>query len=200
MPIKYRLFANFAVRLNVESLINSMTMGKAGKVLKASASFMKALEANHPKGIRLRSRIAVICALAFIVLDVIFVADSYEYLPDIVSLKDSDGLFVRAVEKTAYIGYDIQRLIMLITAFFVAWAIKPCFRTPIIYKRVRCFILDIVNLTITSAIALTMVELAIALGDPQEVSYLSQWLSFLFWVAVMAVELAYDLRKIKPRK
>ncbi len=64
-------------------------------------------------------------------------------------------------------------------------------------RRVRCFILDIVNLTIVSAIAVTMVELLIAKGESQELSYFSQWISFLFWVVVMAVELAFDLRKIR---
>lgn len=163
-----------------------------------TSSFMRTLEANHPKGIRLRSRIAVICALTFIVIDVIFVAYNYDYLPDVIpAFEDTYGIFIEAIEKSSYIGYDIQRLVMLLSAFIVAWAIKPCIKTAIIYKRVRCFILDIVNLTITSAIAMTMVELAIAKGESQEISYFSQWIAFLFWVVVMAIELTFDLKKIR---
>lgn len=167
-------------------------------MMKAITTFMKSLEANHPKGIRVRSRIAVICALAFIVIDIIFVAYNYNYLPEIIpEYQDVDGVFIEAVNKSTYISYDIQRLIMLLSAFFVAWAIKPCFKTQIIYKRVRCFIFDIVNLTITSAIAITMVEITIAKGESQDISYYSQWITFLFWFAVMAVELTYDLKKIR---
>lgn len=173
-------------------------MKKYKKAITATSSFMKALEANHPKGIRVRSRLAVICAVTFIIIDVIFLAFNYDYLPDVIpAFEDTKGIFVKAVEKSSYISYDIQRLAVLLSAFIVAWAIKPCFKTAIIYKRVRCFILDIVNLTITSAIAITMIELAIAKGEPKEISYFSQWMVFLFWIVVMAGELAYDLRKIR---
>ena len=176
-------------------------MRKERKTITATSSFIKALEANHPKGIRVRSRLAIICALTFIVIDFLFVAYNYDYLPDIIpAFEDTEGIFIEAVEKSSYIGYDIQRLVILLSAFIVAWVIKPCFKTAIIYKRVRCFILDIVNLTITSAIAMTMVELAIAKGEPQEISYFSQWIAFIFWVVVMAGELAYDLRKIHKLK
>lgn len=173
-------------------------MKKVQKAIAKSSSFMKALEANHPEGIRVRSRIAVICALIFIIIDVIFLAYNYDCLPDIIpAFEDKEGIFIETVEKLSYIGYDIWRLAILLSAFIVAWAIKPCFKTDIVYKRVRCFILDIVNLTIVSAIAMTMVELAIAKGEPQEISYRSQWIAFLFWVAVMSVELVFDLRKIR---
>ena len=168
------------------------------KAITTTSSFLKTLEANHPKGIQVRSYLAVTCAMVFIVIDVIFVACNYDYLPDVIpAFEDTDGIFIEAIEKSSYIDYDIQRLVMLISAFIVTWAIKPCFRDALIYKRVRCFVLDIVNLTITSAIAMTMVELAIAKGESQEISYFSQWIAFLFWVAVMAVELAYDLRKLR---
>ncbi len=161
---------------------------------------MKALEANNPKGIRVRSRIAVICALTFIVIDVIFVAYNYDYLPDVIpAFKDTNGIFIKEMEKWSFIGYDMQRLVVLISAFIVGWAIKPCFKTSIIYKRVRCLILDITNLTIMSAIAMTMLEVAIAKGESQEMSYFSQWIAFLFWVVVMSGELAYDLRKIRTK-
>lgn len=142
----------------------------------------------------MRSRLAIICALTFIVIDVLFVAYNYDYLPDVIPAFE---VFIEAMEKSSYIGYDIQRFVLLLSAFIVAWAIMPCFKTAIIYQRVRCFILDIVNLTITSAIAMTMVELAIAKGEPHEISYFSQWIAFIFWVVVMAGELAYDLRKIR---
>ena len=176
-------------------------MRKERKTITATSSFIKALEANHPKGIRVRSRLAIICALTFIVIDFLFVAYNYDYLPDVIpAFEDTDGIFIEAMEKSSYIGYDIQRFVLLLSAFIVAWAIKPYFKTAIIYQRVRCFILDIVNLTITSAIAMTMVELAIAKGEPQEISYFSQWIAFIFWVVVMAGELAYDLRKIHKLK
>ncbi len=171
---------------------------KIGKTISLS---MKAMEANHVKGIRLRSRIAVICALLFIVIDIIFVAYNYDYLPNVIpSFKDSNGVFIEAIEKSAYIDYNIQRLIMLFSAFFVTRVIRPCFKARIIYKRVCCFILDVVNLTVTSAIAMTMVEVAMARGESQEISYFSQWIAFLFWIVVMTGELAYDLRKIRKRK
>ena len=173
-------------------------MKMAGKAISVTSSFLKALEANHPKGIRVRSRLAVICAVVFIVIDVIFVAYNYDYLPDIIpAFEDTEGIFIKAVEKSSYIGYDFQRLAILISAFIVAWAIKPCFKTDIIYRRVRCLILDIANLTIVSAIAMTMLELAIAKGESKEISYSSQWIAFLFWVVVMASEFAFDLRKIR---
>lgn len=173
----------------------SRNLEKAGKAL---STFMKSLEANHPKGIRVRTRIAVICALAFIAIDVIFVAYNYNYLPDILpAFQDKNGILIEAIEKSAYIEYDVQRLIILLSAFLVAWAIKPCFKTRIIHERVQCFLLDIVNLTITSAIAITMIELAIAKGESQEISYAAEWQVFLFWVMVMAVELACDLKKIR---
>lgn len=169
-----------------------------GNTAAAVSSCMNALAANHPKGIRVRSCIAVICAAVFIVIDIIFVACNYDYLPDIIpAFEDKGGIFIEAVEKSSFIGYDIQRLVALVSAFLVSWVIKPCFKTDLIYRRVRCFILDIVNLTIVSAIAVTMVELLIAKGESQELSYFSQWISFLFWVVVMAVELAFDLRKIR---
>lgn len=173
-------------------------MKKVKKAMKTTSSFMKSLEADHPKGIQVRSRLAVICAMVFIVIDVIYVCYNYEYLPDVIpSFKDIGGIYIEEIEKTSFFIYNVERILILISAFIVAWAIKPCFKSDIIYKRVRCFILDIVNLTITSAIAITMIELAIAKGESMEISYFSQWFAFFFWVMVMSGELAYNLKKIR---
>ena len=155
--------------------------------------------ADHLRGIRVRTRIAAVCALCFIAVYIVFVFFNYGGIPDIVpEFRDADGLLVKAVHKSAFLRYGLEFISLFLLAVLVPLIMRPLFKDEIKYARTRCLFLDIANLYITTAVCITMVLFAIARGDGSEtLSYFSQSMLLLFWMVVMLAEYVTDLKKIR---
>ena len=160
---------------------------------------MQSLTADNPRGIRIRTRIAIICALLFIVIDILFVTFNYRYIPFTVpGFHDVNGLEVVARHKSAFFQYELERILFFIFIAVVAWVIKPLFKPPILHARTRCLLFALANLFICTGIGISMIELAIAKGDETvEISYIWQYIVLLFWAIVLWIEYRMDLKKIR---
>lgn len=168
-------------------------------IFKSISSFFKLMTANHLRGIRFRTRFAIICASFFLLIDALFVAYNYHLLPNIVpSFYDADGIFIKAEQKSVFVRYIIELAALLTLTILISWIMKPWFKTPIIYARTRCLLFDITNLYITSVVSIIMILLIIAKGEKaEELSYWSQAIIFFFWTIVMVVEYIFDLKKLR---
>lgn len=172
---------------------------KLKKIGKIIPSLMYSMEANHLRGIRIRTRIAVICALCCIAINTLFVAFNYNFIPnEIPAFHDVNGVYINASHKSVFFIYELEFLLLLLIVASVAKMIKTLFKDTLIYARTRCLLFDIANLYITSVVGITTILFAIARGDKTaELSYFSQVIIFLFWTAVMIFEYVVDLRKIR---
>lgn len=156
-------------------------------------------KADNLRGIRVRTRIAIICALCFIAIYTLFVSFNYDSIPNLVpEFHDADGVLIKAVHKAAFFRYGFEFILLFLLTILVTRIIRPFFKEQIIYARTRCMIFDIVNLYITTAGCITMILFAFAQGDEsEELSYFSQSMILLFWALVMIVEYVFDLKKIR---
>lgn len=171
--------------------------GKIRKIGRSIPAIMNSMKADHLEGVRLRTRIATVCALSFIAIYSIVAAFNYHAVPSTVpGFLDADGVLVEAYSRITFFRYSLELLLVLALTALVTRTIKPLFKDSFIYARTRCLVFDIANLYIATVAGILTVLVAIARGgDPDQLSYFEQILIFIFWTAVMVAEYVFDLRK-----
>ena len=160
------------------------------------------LSGRKREGMWTRLILAIALALIAMLVDAYMIYTNYDYLPtQIGTTYDWDSVATLSEHKSVFWHYELYRFIGLVAFVAVGWIIYAINKSSLIRLRIFTFLTETVNLIILTCVGVSLIMLAISMGDDtQKVSDYWETVVLYIWFIILLVEFIFDIRFLKKEK